>query len=334
VSRNLKLLVRAVIVLLCLGYTLKGLDFQFFLATLTRYSIFKTSVLVGLGLVSILTGGLRLYNFSRGRARLMVCTKALVLGQALNNLLPVKMGEFAKLLYLSNNSRLEISRSLAVIFWERFYDLNALLLLALIATNYLVLPTGSFYITVLVLSIWIVLSAVKMRPALGSWIIDRAPFEKLRLFLVELQHHLNNDLTLGYQVRSACLTLLHWLLALLLTSLGLVWLAGFDLSAPQLLVVFVCSAVGLLLPSSPGGLGVYEAAMVAGLSIYGVPKEEALAIGLVIHSITYLPQTLLGGVIFLKSELSLKKIREAGETLEHLDGGGGDFEPAGQVPNK
>ena len=75
--------------------------------------------------------------------------------------------------------------------------------------------------------------------------------------------------------------------------------AGLGLSMSGVVGVFALSSLGMLLPSSPGALGVYEAVMVTALDVYGVPRDQALAITLFSHMAQFIPVTLVGGLIFL-----------------------------------
>ncbi|HEU4724256.1 MAG TPA: lysylphosphatidylglycerol synthase transmembrane domain-containing protein [Candidatus Eisenbacteria bacterium] len=71
--------------------------------------------------------------------------------------------------------------------------------------------------------------------------------------------------------------------------------------SPFLLVFVVCVAISL--PSSPGFIGVMEAACVAGLTLLGVNGAEGLAFGLVYHLSQILPLVLLGSVYALRAHL-------------------------------
>jgi uncharacterized membrane protein YbhN (UPF0104 family) len=60
--------------------------------------------------------------------------------------------------------------------------------------------------------------------------------------------------------------------------------------------VIVQSAIvfGIAVPSSPGFIGVFEAAIVVALALYSVPQETAVAYALTYHAATFLPITVLG----------------------------------------
>jgi len=77
------------------------------------------------------------------------------------------------------------------------------------------------------------------------------------------------------------------------------WIGGF---------VNCAIVLGLTIPSAPSGAGLYEAAAVAGLAVFGAPRDTALAFALALHLSTFLVAAVTG-VIGL--------VRE-GESLDHL----------------
>jgi len=52
---------------------------------------------------------------------------------------------------------------------------------------------------------------------------------------------------------------------------------------------------GQAVPATPGGIGLYEGAVVATLALFGQPMEQALAAALAMHAVMLLP-SFLGGV--------------------------------------
>ena len=88
---------------------------------------------------------------------------------------------------------------------------------------------------------------------------------------------------------------------LLFLAFGLrlsVWVALFLLLALQ---------VGNIPPSSPGKVGVFEVAVIYSLSLFAVPRSQALSYGLVLHAVAFLPKILLGLIYLTKMDISLKK---------------------------
>ena len=77
------------------------------------------------------------------------------------------------------------------------------------------------------------------------------------------------------------------------------------------LFLLLAIQVGIILPSAPGKIGIFEYAVILALSLFGISKSQALSYGIMLHLVAYLPKILLG-LIFLPSvDLSLKKNRKA-----------------------
>ena len=100
------------------------------------------------------------------------------------------------------------------------------------------------------------------------------------------------------------LTTLSWL------YLGLsMWfvLEVFDLGLSPLAGVLVAIAVniGMILPSSPAAVGVFEAAVLVALDAYGVPKEQALSFALVAHALNVVPFLVAGPLVLHAHAVSL-----------------------------
>ncbi len=110
---------------------------------------------------------------------------------------------------------------------------------------------------------------------------------------------------------------------LFLTALGwevLDWLVGLlqyylvlrtFFPAPSLLwVVFALGvgALGIAAPSSPGAIGVFEAALVGALVALGLDASPATAFALSVHFISYATTSLIGGYGIFKDGESLSSL--------------------------
>jgi len=63
-------------------------------------------------------------------------------------------------------------------------------------------------------------------------------------------------------------------------------------------LVILAIDVALIVPSTPGGLGAFEAAVVGGLALLGHPPEHALAFALAYHALQVIPGTVFGVAAF------------------------------------
>jgi len=151
----------------------------------------------------------------------------------------------------------------------------------------------------------LVLFIMSRHPALVQRLVDLIPFERLRLLAGELSAHLGQPMSRWRTAAMTAATAAVWVLYALQALLVLYWVAHLPLSLGQALLVFTVSALGMALPSSPGSLGVHEAAVVAALGWLSVPKAEALMAALVTHAVQYIPTTLAAVLILTRTHLRL-----------------------------
>lgn len=75
-------------------------------------------------------------------------------------------------------------------------------------------------------------------------------------------------------------------------------------------VVMGLMTIGVMIPSSPGYIGTLQYSCILGLSLFGVPKEEALSISVFYHATQYLPVTGAGWILYaytLKADRSIEE---------------------------
>jgi hypothetical protein len=74
---------------------------------------------------------------------------------------------------------------------------------------------------------------------------------------------------------------------------------GFDLglSFSAGLLVAIATGLGMIIPSAPGAVGIFEAATVIVLHAYGVPSSQALSYALVLHAMNLIPYLVAGGAL-------------------------------------
>jgi uncharacterized protein (TIRG00374 family) len=166
----------------------------------------------------------------------------------------------------------------------------------------------SFFL-VLVLSLWLTLYVFFKWKNRVIKFVKLLPFEKLRSFIVELLEHLTKGLEGKMIVKASIWTILIWLQYVAQVAVILLWGAELNLSFAAILVIFVVSGIGLNLAASPGGVGVYEAAIVASASWYGIGREEALAAAVVLHVIQYVPTTILGFYFMYRSNITYSEMK-------------------------
>ena len=251
---------------------------------------------------------------------------ATCIGFMANNVLPLRLGEFVRAYSLAYQDR-EVSKSasLATIFVERMvFDLAALLVIfgAVVAVASVDIPQemkfGIFLsIIVALLGLGLVfLLAVKPGQA-GDYMTRHLFFlpsrakETIKAIILRFSSGLEFMTQARVASWVAFQTLLVWLF--MGASNYFVFLAfGFDLPLEASYFLLVVVSISILIPSSPGFVGVYHAGTVFTLTQYGIAKEAALSFALVLHAAQYIPITLMGFYYLRKGHLSLRQLeREA-----------------------
>ncbi|MBC7262479.1 MAG: flippase-like domain-containing protein, partial [Chloroflexi bacterium] len=86
---------------------------------------------------------------------------------------------------------------------------------------------------------------------------------------------------------------------------------GLRLPFTAALAVLCFTSLGMVVPSSPGYIGVFEYITVVALSLFGVPREVALGYALVLHALSYLVVAVLGIIAIWVEGYSYTRLREA-----------------------
>ena len=89
---------------------------------------------------------------------------------------------------------------------------------------------------------------------------------------------------------------------------------GFDLNLEASFFLLVVVSISILLPSSPGFVGVYHYATVFTLALYGVGEVNARAFALVLHAAQYIPITLMCFYYLKKAHLTLRLLEAEAES--------------------
>lgn len=78
-----------------------------------------------------------------------------------------------------------------------------------------------------------------------------------------------------------------------------------------LVAYFTLALVNLwmILPSAPGGVGIFQGATVFAFSVFGLAAENALSYSIVVHSVMTISITLIGLLIINRYNFTIRKIK-------------------------
>lgn len=266
---------------------------------------------------------------------------ATCVGFMANNVLPMRLGEFARAYSLSSQDK-EISKSasLATIFVERMiFDLVALLIIFGAVLSFSdslqsqlennidfgkeIILGAKFAIFVALAGIAIMLVFAHKPEQIGNAFAKYLPFlpdkakDAFKTIVEKFSHGLKFMINLKSVLNVGLQTLLIWVL--MGASNYFVFLAfGFDIPFEASFVLLVVVSILIMTPSSPGYIGVYHYGVVISLGVYGITDEEARACALVLHAAQYLVVTLMGFYFLKKEHLSLKELEEDSENLAEI----------------
>jgi glycosyltransferase 2 family protein len=233
--------------------------------------------------------------------------EAMLVGQLFNNVLPARAGEVARIVFLhrrSGASRAEVTGTVLV---ERAFDVLALLGLLFVALPWF--PSLSWIRAAAWLAIGLALSVAIVsallvryedRPLeIASRPLQYLPFVSLEWVgratanvgrgLAGIRRWRNAAAAGAWTIGSwLAIALSNWVL-MQAFHLGLPFSAG--------LLIAIATGLGMVIPSAPGAVGIFEAATVVGLHAYGVPTSQALSYALVLHAMNLVPYLLAGGAL-------------------------------------
>ena len=251
---------------------------------------------------------------------------ATAIGFMANNLLPFRAGELIRPFAATRLAGARFTSALSAIAVERIFDgltVTTLLTLALltsglapgvtvggVSVGHIAVAAGALSATALVLAIavlaWPLAAERVVRVVVpGGRLADRIVglIEGVRQGLAAL----NSPARIGGVV--------FWSLVLWLVNAAsfFVGFAAFEIPVnfTGALLMQGLLAFGVSVPSTPGYIGPFEAAIVAGLALYGVPEDRSFSYAIAYHVTTFIPITLLGLWSLARTGIGLSDLRRA-----------------------
>jgi hypothetical protein len=246
------------------------------------------------------------------RVSLMSSFSVIMIGFMANNIFPARIGEVARAFVLGKKEGISKSLSFGTIVLERVFDGLTLTFILGVSMVFSPFPEwvkglgitgiilfGFFSIFLLFLKTkqYFILSLFENRASLFSKSVSERIAHILHRFIDGLE-------SLG-RLKHISLIFFWSLLAWFLLGVEFhIFLLSFGISdLPFYAPYFTMAVVGLgvMIPSAPGYIGVFQSFCVAALSLFGVEKSLALSYSIIVHIAQYIPIT-GAGLIFLAKE--------------------------------
>ncbi len=244
-------------------------------------------------------------------------TVSLLIGYLFNNILPARAGDPIRALVLHQRTGISRGEALGTVGTERVFDTICLLLLLFVAQPFLPevswIRNAAMFAAVVgtaVLAFVFVVARYDARPI--AWLLR--PFARLpkvspadtEQAAVNIVRGLEGFRNLKLASIVFLVTLVSWLMVA-----ASVWLLtfAFDLKVGfgAAVLITIAANLALILPSSPGGLGVFEAAVLAALSAYGISASEALSYAVVLHGLNFFPYIVVGYLVLHRHSARMRQ---------------------------
>ncbi len=269
-----------------------------------------------------------LYPATRFRPR-FACT---CIGFMANNLLPARVGEFARAYALTRLEPIRLSGSFGSLVLERMFDAVMVIGLLIVALSWPGFPDvggrqfgrTAMGLGIVLLAGFALLLFLVTRPATATRLIEalanRILPERVRRRVIDV---IRAFLDGAAAIRDWRLVLpaLAWSVAVWLTAGLATWIAfrAFSIDAPFIAAVFIQSIIALAvsLPSAPGFFGVFQAAARIGLvDVWGVASTPAMAFAVGFHLAGYFPVTFIGLYYLWRLDFSWRDVERSEEVVE------------------
>jgi uncharacterized protein (TIRG00374 family) len=249
------------------------------------------------------------------RPPLAAITNAMLIGLLFNSILPARAGEAARVVALWREAGVSRLEALATAVAERVYDVFALLVLLFVAAPFL--PEVSWLGKAAVLAAVLAVALIATIFVLLRWHARPLVFVLRRVMPLEQAERRGDDLVRGLAsfrhpataARALALTLASWLAiaaSAWLLLLGFHFGLGFEAG----LLATIATALVLVIPAAPGGVGQFEAAAIVALSAFGVARSPALSFGIVLHAVNLVPYLLAGYIALRRHAVAVRRRRE------------------------
>ncbi|MCK4353507.1 flippase-like domain-containing protein [candidate division WOR-3 bacterium] len=248
---------------------------------------------------------------------------ATTVGFMANSLLPARLGEIVRAFAIGHSENIPKSASFATILIERIFDMFVLLFFFFGFLVIFPFPSGVKKAAFVALGITFfglgVLILLKTNPNSIFKLINFVP-AKLRVNLkgfltsfIKGLEILKDWKTMGLILGQSILIWVYF------ASVYYIFFRAFNFNLPigAAFIVMVICCLGIMLPSSPGFVGTYHYFAILGLSLFHIPKSEALSFAIVAHIVSFLPVVFLGLICLQKLGLSFKETKRSLTTNKH-----------------
>jgi len=320
--KNRRLWIGILVSLLCLYLAARGVDFRGLLEALGQVQYVWLLLAFGLLVFAMLARAYRwrLLFYPLSELRIARLFNLLNIGYLVNSVSPFRLGDVLRAYLCAELQRLSVVRVLSTVVVERIVDTLTIVFLLLLLIPFISLPAAlvrpAFGVGLVAIGAVLVLLFIAWRREQSLALFDRFTTRFGFLSQGSFRHGVVSAVEGLTVLRSWQSTLgagIGSLAAWLSTALQfyvVMQAMGLRLPFSAALLVLCLTSLGMVVPSSPGYLGVFEYLTVVSLAVFGVSREIALGYALVLHALGYLAPVVLGGIAIWVEGYSYARLRD------------------------
>jgi len=241
------------------------------------------------------------------------------IGYLLINILPARVGELARAYLIGRGGQVSAAYALSTIVMERIYDTLVVVLLLTAVGSFAPMPRWAVQGGLVVGAATLVLAALLYVLAgqcgwllgLWRWVTERVRWLERPGLEKGFRSALEGLAVLGRG--EVALGVLGWSVVVWACGLAAFYLVmralALDLPWSAAGLVVAVTSLSMIIPSSPGYVGVFEEGVVLSLSLFDVERETALAYALLVHALIYAIPSLWGLIGLWQESLSISALR-------------------------
>ena len=281
---------------------------------------------VAVNFLSVAVKGVRWWLFLKpaGAPSLPLAIRATIAGAGLNNVLVANGGDAARVVFVSRSTGVPSSTVFATLALERMFDPVGFMILLVYGVIAFSLPPSLerwrhpaeiALVIVLGLLVWFVYASRNAKPedavaaeesATGIW-------GKIKAFFSRFASSARMLASGPRFVGALVLSMIAWVLQIWTFQLA-AEAAHVAIPAAGNLAALLAINLGLLIRATPGNVGFFQFVFALATEPFGVPRNDAIAVSLLIQTLQILPVTLIG--VALAPEFIFKRRAKTPETRQ------------------
>ena len=237
--------------------------------------------------------------------------RAELIGYFGNNILPLRLGELLRTYLIGKEWNLSKSYVFGTVVLERILDTISIVCLSFLLIIFY--PQEGSIVKTIILGGCLTFTAILILWVILSWL---KPVEGDHKIFNALKQMIDGLLSINKAALLPVIVLSFLIWGIYCLDVYLLQYAfGFNLSFPQVLMVLVLSSLALAIPSAPGMIGTFHAAVKFTIvDLFGFAPNDGSSFAIIMHAYGYILLTLLGAYYFIKNQFHENAIQNIIDT--------------------